>query len=77
MEILDEVDTFEVTLKLHISTIIAVRQLLYPYLTKLKINLGMYLSYTPPDLVAEDWVESQILRIEMLERDLDRMARND
>lgn len=66
-------DETEITLTLHIATVITIRQLLYPYLCRLENDLASYTAYTSEEFIDTDWIESQKLRIEMLKRDLDRI----
>jgi hypothetical protein len=63
----------DIALNFHVSTVVTARWLLSTYLNRLKNEFDVFVKSSQIEYIPVEWVESQKLRIAMLERDIARM----
>jgi len=68
-----ETPEHDITLNFHVSTVVTARWLLSTYLNRLKNEFDVFVNSSQIEYIPVEWVESQKLRIAMLERDIARM----
>jgi len=68
-----ETPEYDIALNLHVSTVVAARWLLSSYVKRLKNEFDVFMNSSQIEYIPVEWVESQKLRIAMLERDIARM----